>query len=198
MRSRVIVAVLLALATTGLAAGCGDPDELSKADAQALNASRSDIGDALDTEETLRTDKAQAVRLRTSVQKTVSMGSFEGGKPDEFGLAALGELRRVVPSLVQRHYNGDVFALDAPATKAFLAYAASDPQRAMAPSVRKEVSTIETTLDRSGAGPDTRVPPPDRSSGDQTVSGYLREIAGDLRPRYPREAARIAKARKGL
>jgi hypothetical protein len=198
VRRWAILALLAAVAAAALAVGCGDPDKLSKNDALALNASRSDIGDALDTEETIRTDKAAATRLRTKVQKTVSMGSFEGGKPDEFGLAALGELRQQVPSLVQEHYNGDVYALDAPATKAFLQYAVRDPQRALLPAVREEVATIEDVLDRSGAAADTRVPPPDRSASDETVSDYLREIEGDLKPQYPHEAARIAKARDSL
>lgn len=181
------------------AVGCGGPDELSKKDASALNASRSDIGDALDTAETIRTSKREALRLAATVQKTVSIGSFEGGKPDEFGLAALGELREVVPSLVRQKPDGTVFALDAPATRVFLLYAVSDPRRALLRPVREEVATIEMVVDRSDAGPDTRVPPADRTASDnETVSKYLREIEGDLRPQYPREAARIRTVREGL
>ncbi|MGI8845563.1 MAG: hypothetical protein ACR2HC_05220 [Thermoleophilaceae bacterium] len=189
----------IALAIGGITVGCGPPDELSRADARALDASRSDIGDALDTEERIRTSKAEAVRLRTTVQKTVSTGSFEAGKPDEFGLAALGELRQVAPSLVRERSDGTVFALNAPATRDFLQYAATDPRRALLRPVREEVRTIEQVLDRSGAGPDTRLPAPDRTgSGDETVGSYLREIEGDLRPRYPAEADRIGKAREQL
>lgn len=189
----------MALAIGGMTVGCGPPDELGRADARALDASRSDIGDALNTEERIRTSKAEAVRLRTTVQKTVSTGSFEAGKPDEFGLAALGELRQVAPSLVRERSDGTVFALNAPATRDFLQYAATDPRRALLRPVREEVRTIEQVLDRSGAGPDTRVPPPDRTgSGDETVGSYLREIEGDLRTRYPAEAARIRKAREQL
>lgn len=195
---RLTCGVVAALAVAGAAAGCGAPDELSKVEAGDLNASRSDIGDALDTEETIRTDRSEATRLRAKVQKVVSTGSFEGGKPDEFGLAALGELRQVVPSLVEQR-GGTVVALNAPGTRAFLRYATSDPQRALLLPVREEVATIEHVLDRSSAEADTRVPPADRSaSSNETVGPYLREIEGDLKPRYPREAARIRKAREGL
>ena len=64
-------------------------------------AHESGLDDAIDTEETLRTSRVRgtpAAPRRFSA--IVSDGSFEDATLDEFGLAALGELRLVVPSLV--------------------------------------------------------------------------------------------------
>lgn len=198
MRRLAWVVCLAVLAGTGCG-GDSAPDHLNTRDAQTLNHSRSDIGDALDTEETIRTSKQAATRLRAKVQKTVGMGSFENGKPDEFGLAALGELRTQVPSLVNERPDGTVYALDTRAARDFLSYSVSDPARALQRPVDEEVATIEQALKRSKAGAKTKVQTPDASApSSETVSGYLREIEGDLRARYPREAARIRTAREAL
>lgn len=195
MRSALLI-ILLAL---GALAGCGDAAELSKDDVRTLEASRSDLDDALDTEETLRTSKSEALALRTKVQKIVGQGSFEnGGKPDEFGLAALGELRELVPSLVLERGNS-VIALDQAATRAFLAKAVSDPPGALYPAAADEVDTIEKIVGGDDVGPDTEIPPSSPgASGNQTVTEYLREAERDVRRVWPSLARRLAAAREEL
>ena len=189
MRSAALAA-LLALAL-GLTA-CGDADELAKKDAQTLTTSREDLDDALDTEETLRTSKEEAASLRIKVQRIIGRGAFEnGGKPDEFGLAALGELRDLVPSLVLE--RGDsVVALDSAATKEFVAQAVSDPAAALYLPAKSEVDSITEVTEGDDVGPDTKV------RGNQTVSAYLTGAERDVRPVWPRQAARLKAAREGL
>lgn len=187
---------MIALVALG---GCGDAAELSKKDATTLNASRSDLDDALDTEETLRTSLAEAATLRTKAQRIVGRGSFEnGGKPDEFGLAALGELRELVPSLVLER-GSSVVALDQPATRAFLAKATTDPAGALYPAAESEVDSIEKVVGGDDVGADTKVPATSPgASSNQTVSGYLRESQRDVAPVWPRLAARLKSAREDL
>lgn len=184
---------LIAVAALGLAlAGCGDARELSKEDARTLATSRADMDDALDTEETLRTSKAEALTLRTKVQKIISRGSFEnGGKPDEFGLAALGELRDLVPSLVLERGSA-VIALDQAASKAFLAKATSDPAGALYLPAKDEVDSIEKVVGGDDVGPETKV------RAGQTVPQYLKAVERDVRPVWPRLAERLKAAREDL
>jgi hypothetical protein len=191
--------IAAAVALGSLAAGCGDIEELGKRDATTLHASRSDIDDALDTEETLRTSKARATALRTKVQRIVSRGAFEnGGKPDEFGLAALGELRELVPSLVLER-GESVIDLDQAATRAFLAKATTDPAAALYPAAKSEVDSIEKVVGADGVGKDTVVPATSPgASSDETVIEYLRETEGDVRPVWPRLADRLKSARLDL
>ena len=188
MRSTALILLLAA----GLAlAACGDAEELSKQDAQTLTTSREDLDDALDTEETLRTSNEEAASLRIKVQKIIGRGSFEnGGRPDEFGLAALGELRELVPSLVLERGN-QVAALDTAATKEFIAQAVNDPAAALYLPAKREVDSITEVVGTDDVGPDTKV-------GDQTVSEYLREAERDIRTVWPRLAARLKSAREDL
>jgi len=180
--------VALALGLTA----CGDADELSKKDAQTLTTSREDLDDALDTEETLRTSKEEAASLRLKVQKIIGRGAFEnGGKPDEFGLAALGELRDLVPSLVLE--RGDaVVALDTAATKEFMAQAVNDPAAALYLPAKSEVDSIVKVTAGDDVGPDTKV------RGKQTVSAYLTAAERDVRAVWPRLADRLKSTREGL
>jgi len=187
---RSALAVLLLVAAVALAA-CGDAEELSKEDTTTLNASRSDLDDALDTEEVLRTSKDEATALRTKVRRIIARGSLEnGGKPDEFGLAALGELRELVPSLVIER-GDEVVALDQAATKAFLANALTDPAAALLPAARSEVAAITEVAGGDDVGPDTK-------AGGQTVTVYMRQAERDIRPVWPRLADRLKKAREEL
>ena len=190
MRSATLVA-LLAIVLAMTACG-GDAEELSKKDAQTLTTSREDLDDALDTEETLRTSKEEAASLRLKVQRIIGRGAFEnGGKPDEFGLAALGELRELVPSLVLE--RGDsVVALDArrdqgvrrPGRERSRRRPCTCPPRAR--WTRSRRSWAATT-----SGPTPR-------PGKQTVSEYLRETEGDVRPVWPRLAERLQSTREEL
>jgi hypothetical protein len=187
-----LVAAITALLALGLVAGgCGDAEELSKQDSQTLHTSRSDLDDALDTEETLRTSKEEARTLRAKVQKIIGRGSFEnGGKPDEFGLAALGELRELVPSLVLE--RGDaVVALDEQATRAFMADAIGDPAKALYGPAKEEVDSMTDVAGGDDVGPETKVPP-------ETVADFLQSAERDVRPVWPSLAARLKKAREAL
>ncbi len=181
--------------------GCGGKaDAVSKRDARELASSRSDLDDALDTAETLRTSKSEARRLRARVQRIIGDGSLEGtGKPDEFGLAALGRLRELAPSLVVEGRDGAVRSLDGEETSAFITYAVKDPARALFPAAQQEVANIERVTGGDDVGADTMVPPADpTASGDQTVSEYLHEAQRDTRSLWPGLSRRLAKAREGL
>lgn len=165
----------------------------------ALETAREDLDDVIDTGETLRTSKQEARRLRRAVQGIVSGGALEAERPDEFGLAALGQLRRLVPSLVEVNRDGTVRALDRPATRAFLRYAESDAGRALAGPAGEPVEAIELTLKDSEAGPDTRIAPSDPTvSQDLTVADYLREAERDLAPIWPELAGRLRAVREEL
>ena len=188
MRPRLAVAA----AVLAVLAGCGAPDELARLDALELADARERLDDALDTEETLRTSPHETRRIRAEVRRIVSRGYFEAQTLDEFGLAALGELQQVVPSLVETDSNGVPKNLDRPALRAFLRYAATDPERALLGPATDEVAAIDQTLEDSGADGDTRVPTPNGESiKDKTVNEYLRAAERDLRPVWPSLAARL-------
>jgi hypothetical protein len=179
--------------------GCGAPEELSREDAQRLGAAAERLDDAIDTHETLRTSRAEARRLRSKVQTIVSGGAFEAKRLDEFGLAALGELRMIVPSLVFTDREGTAIRLDRAATRAFLRFAVSDPGRALGGPARREVEAIERVLDDSEADGATRVPRVARlAAADRTVADLLRRLERDLRPIFPRLANSMRRARDDL
>ncbi len=193
---RLLAAALAVLCLGGLAlVGCGaKTNKLSDQDARELANSRSDLDDALDTAETLRTSDSEARRLRAQVQKIIGDGSLEGkGKPDEFGLAALGRLRDLAPSLVVED-GGSVRALDGEETSAFLTYAVKDPARALYPAAQREVANIERVTGGGDVGPDTKIP----KLRDQTVEAYLREARRDTRSLWASLSRRLAKAQEGL
>lgn len=195
MRFRLAVAA----AVLAVLAGCGAPDELSRLDALELADTRERLDDALDTEETLRTSPREVRRIRGEVRWIVSRGSFETEHLDEFGLAALGELQQVVPSLVETDSDGVPKNLDRPALRAFLRYAETDPKRALLGPARGEVEAIDRTVADSGAGGDTRVPRREaRATGDETVEEYLRTAERDLRPIWPQLADRLRSTRDDL
>ena len=166
-------------------AGCGAPDELSRVDALEFADARERLDDAMDTEETLRTSPARGPQDARGGAADRGPGSFETKILDEFGLAALGELQQVVPSLVETDSDGVPKSLDRPALRAFLRYAETDPDRALLGPAR--------TRSARSSGP-WRTPTPTarrachaerRGDQGQTVDEYLRDAERDLRPIWP-------------
>ncbi len=186
-------AALVALAAAVVVTGCGAPEELSETDGRALAAARERLDDAIDTEETLRTSKVEARRLRRRVRALISDGSFESKRLDEFGIARLGLLREVVPSLVVVNERGSPRALDRPATAAFLRFAERDAGRAMLRPAREGVEAIVEGIERGDAGEDTKIP-----GVDETAAAFLRETERDVRPIWPSLAERLGDAREEL
>jgi len=195
MRPRLAVAA----AVLAVLAGCGAPDELSRDHAIALANARERLDDAVDTAETLRTSPRETRRIRAEVRRIVSRGYFEAEKLDEFGLAALGEMQQVLPSVVETDADGVPEDLDRRALRAFLRFSNRNPQLALIGPARDEVDTIDKTIEDSGADGDTRVPTPGGESiKDQTVEEYLREGERDLRPIWPSQANRLRSTRNEL
>ena len=186
-------AARVALVAAVAVAGCGAPDELSESDGRTLAAARERLDDAIDTEETLRTSKVEARRLRRRVRALVSDGSFESKRLDEFGIARLGLLREVVPSLVIVDERGSARALDRPATAAFLRFAERDARRAMLGPARDQVEAIVETIEDADAGADTKIP-----VAGGTAGGFLRETERDVRPVWRSLAERLGEVRREL
>jgi len=144
-----------ALLACAILAGCGAPERLSEREGTALLDAREVIDGTIDNAETLRTSPEEARRIRREVQKIVSRGAFETAPLDEFGLAALGELREIVPGLAETDAQGVVESLDRPATRAFLRYATSDAKRALRKPANDEVFAIEEVIRKAEPGPDS-------------------------------------------
>jgi hypothetical protein len=166
----------------------GPPEKLSERDATALLEAREHLDDAIDTEETLRTSPEQARKLRRKAQAIVAEGAFETEELDEFGLAALGRLMLLVPSLVEVDDKRVPEALDRPATRDFLRYAERDADRALLRPAQEEVEAMERIVERSEAGPDTQIPP---EEPPLTVSNYLGEIERNIERIWPGLAERL-------
>jgi len=181
LAAAVVVVVVLA--------GCGAPEKLSVRDGRRLAMARAHLDDSIDTEEALRTSEAEARRLRRQVNRLVSDGSFEDRKLDEFGLARLGQLREVVPSLVIDDSQGSVHALDRPATADFLRFAERDAARAMLGPARTQVSHMVDTLRGADAGKDTKIPVVGTTAGT-----YVREAERDVKRIWPALGERLAGA----
>ena len=204
LATRLVAAMAAAALCLSLAACDGSPDlvgppeQLKDGEAATLMDAREGLDDAIDTEETLRTSPAQARKLRRRVQSIVSEGTFESERLDEFGLAALGRLGLVVPSLVKRDADGVPESLDRPATQAFLRYAERDAGRAMLLPAQDAVETIVATVEASEAGPDTRIPQRDAAPTlDLRVGGYLREAEHDTQRIWTKLSERLRTLRQG-
>ena len=185
---RLAPSVALGLVLAAVAA-CGSPEELSQDDGRVLTSAREQIDDAIDTEETLRTSKDEARRLVARVRKIVAKGSFETDKLDEFGIADLGLLREIVPSLVIVDADGTPEDLDRSALKAFLANATSDAPAALLPAVEKRVGVIVDKLEATDAGDDTKIP-----GAQADAAGFLDAVARDVRRIWPDQAERLDEA----
>jgi hypothetical protein len=177
----------------------GPPSELSKKDSTALTDERRSLDAAIATEAKLSASPQAARKLRAKVQAIVSEGAFETEKLDEFGLAALGRLGLLVPNLVEADSDYVPVALYVGATRAFLRFAERDPARALLLPVEKTVRAIERTVERSEAGPDTRILPEDgKESPDVRVADYLQEAENDIQPIWPKLSRRLRVLREGL
>lgn len=181
-----------ALAAVAIAA-CGAPSELSGEDGVQLDIARDRTIAAIETEERLGSSPATADRLVARVREIVSSGALEARQLDEFGLAALGELRLAVPSLAIVDRQEIPRELDREALTAFLAKAKTDPAAAMRPAAATETARIVDVVERSGAGPDSEIP-----VVDMTADVYLADLAMRLRPVWPDLAADLAAVRSRL
>ncbi len=175
------------------------PTELSKRDSAALTDARRSLDATIKTEARLSASPQAARRIRGRVQAIVSEGVFETERLDEFGLAALGRLSLVAPSLVEMDSDGVPEALDAEATRTFLRFAERDPARALLVAAERLVGTIERTVQRSEAGPGTRIlPEAGEASPGRRVAGYLQAAEDDTEPIWPELSRRLRVLREGL
>jgi hypothetical protein len=166
--------LLTAAAAAALLAGCdGDTAELDPDDARRLAVARAELDDAIDTEETLRTDPEEARRLVRLVRRRL------GGSP--------ARVEEVVPSLVDADGR-----LDRPAVRAFLTYAGSDAAMAMLPPAEDAVDTATGALEKADA--ETKIP----TLENRTAEAYAREAERDTRPIWPDLADRLEEARGEL
>ncbi|MDP9135122.1 MAG: hypothetical protein M3N56_09890, partial [Actinomycetota bacterium] len=186
-------ALLLAAFVAAVVAACGAPGELPETDGVALDLARDRAIAAVGVEQRLSASPAAATRKIDRVREIVSSGALEARQLDEFGLAALGELRLAVPSLVIVDRLGVPRELDRAALTAFLAEAESDAAAATRPAAAAETKRIVDIVEGSDAGPDTEIP-----VVDMTVDVYLADLAERLRPVWPDLAADLAAVRSGL
>lgn len=162
------VAALAAAALTG----CGSPAELTPDQAQVLKSARERLDDAIDTEETCRTDRDECRHLVIEARRNVR-------KPDQ--------LAKVVPSLVTP--AGNVYP---PAFNAFQLDALASPRLALRLPAAKEAQRMVNTL--SGKDPDTVIKPLE----NQHAKTYLTEAAGDTRRIWPDISRVLRQARDAL
>jgi hypothetical protein len=184
--------VLVAFAAAAIAA-CGAPDELARGDGEQLVLARDRIVAAIETERRLRSSPETAERLHARVRKIVASGALEAERLDEFGLAALGELGLVVPSLVIFDRLRIPRQLDREALKTFLAEATSDPAAAVERPTRVEVRRIADLLSQADADADTEIPPAQQQTGV-----YLEDLESRVRPTWPKLADELANLRRDL
>lgn len=187
-----LATILLAalLATTAVA--CGSP-KLSEQDGADLRLARDRAIAAVTTEQRIADSPAAAERLLARVRKIVASGAFEAKQLDEFGLAALGELRLVAPSLVIVDRQEVPRQLDRPALTAFLEQVLTDPSKALKPAATVEVANIDRIVESSGAGADSDIP-----GVGMTVDVYLADLAARLEPVWPDLAAKLQATRAAL
>jgi len=189
---RLAALLLAALAAVTIAA-CGAPDALQESEGVQLDLARDRTLAAVEVERRLSGSPATADRLVARVRKIVASGALEAKQLDEFGLAALGELRLAVPSLVMVDRLEVPRQLDRPALTAFLADAKDDPVAATRPAAAAEVARIVEIFDSSDAGGDTEIP-----VADMTVDVYLADLAARLHPIWPDLAADLSAVRSSL
>jgi hypothetical protein len=188
-----LVALILAALAAATVAACGAPSSLPESEGVELDMARDRTIAALEVERRLSQSPATADRLVARVRKIVSSGALEARQLDEFGLAALGELRLAAPSLVIVDRLEVPRELDRPALTAFLADAKDDPAAATRPAAATEVARIVEIFDGADVGPDTEIP-----VVDMTADLYLADLAARLQPVWPDLAAKLSTVRSSL
>jgi hypothetical protein len=184
---------VLAVLGAAVLGACGALSELSEQDGIKLDRARDRTLAAVEVERRLSNSPAEAGRLVKRVRDIVSSGALEARQLDEFGLAALGELRLAVPSLVIVDRLEVPRELDRAALTTFLAEAESDPSAATRPAAAAETARIVKLVDAADAAPDTEVP-----VLDMTVDVYLADLAARLRTVWPALAADLSAVRSRL
>jgi hypothetical protein len=185
-----LLAAALAAATV---AACGAPGALPESDGVQLDLARDRTVAAVEVERRLSGSPVTVDRLTARVRKIVASGALEAKQLDEFGLAALGELRLAVPSLVIVDRLEVPRELDRPALTAFLANAKDDPAAATRPAAAAEVARIVAIFDTADAAPDTEIP-----VVEMTADVYLADLADRLHPVWPDLAADLSAVRSDL
>jgi hypothetical protein len=168
-------------------AACGTPDELSQSEGRALEIARDRAVAAVELNRQLEESPTVAERVIGRVRKIVRTGALEPQRLDEFGLAALGELRHDAPSLVIVDSQEVPRELDRQALTALLENAETDVDAATRIPAEQEVEAIDDILTEADAGPDTRIP-----VLDTTVSSYREALAAQLRLAWPDLADQVA------
>jgi hypothetical protein len=145
----------LALAALAAAAltGCGSPADLTPDQAETLKSARERLDDAIDTEETCRTDRDECRHLVAESRRYAT-------DPEQ--------LAKVVPSLVTP--SGNVYP---PAFNAFQQDALADPKLALRLPAAKEAQRMVNVLSGKDAG--TVIKP----LHNQKADAYLAEAARD-------------------
>jgi hypothetical protein len=183
---------LAALAAAAISA-CGGPGSLSESDGVQLDLARDRAIAAVEDERRLSASQETAERLLDRVRKIVATGALEAEQLDEFGLAALGELRLAVRSLVIVDRLEIARQLDRPALTAFLANATRDPNAATRPAAAAEVDRIVEIFKGADADPGTEIP-----VANMTADLYLADLVARLHPVWPGLAARLSAVRSSL
>jgi hypothetical protein len=160
VRAVVAAAVLAAVALPG----CGGPAKLSSGEGQQLKSARERLDDAIDTEETCRTDRGECRRLVVQARRY---------RKDPKRLA------QVVPSLVTP--AGKVYT---PAYNAFEQNALASSSLALRLPAAKEAQRMVNVL--SGKDKDTVIAP----VNNQHAGAYLTEAQRDTRPIW-RDISRV-------
>ena len=149
--------------------GCGGPAELTPDQAKALQSARERLDDAIDTEETCRTDRSECRHL-------VSEARLNANNPRQ--------LAKVVPSLVTP--TGNIYP---PAFHAFEANALTRPKLALRLPAAKEAQRMINTL--QGADAETVIKPLE----NKQAGPYLDEAARDTRRIWP-DISRVLKQQR--
>jgi hypothetical protein len=186
-----LFATLLAALGAAAVAACGGSGELSESEGVQLDLARDRIIAAVDVEQRLSSSPAAAERLYQRVRKIVSTGALESRQLDEFGLAALGELRLAAPSLVIVDRQGVPRKLDRQALSLFLDDARDSPASAAYPAAAVEVSRVVGLV--AGDDPDSEIP-----VVDMTVDVLLADLAARTRPIWPDLAEKLSATRSQL
>lgn len=166
-----VPAALAAAAVAAVAlAGCGGPAKLTPDQAKALQSARERLDDAIDTEETCRTDRSECRHLVSEARRYATDPK---------------QLAKVVPSLVTP--TGNVYP---PAFHAFEAAALVQPKLALRLPAAKEAQRMVNTL--QGADAETEIKP---LEGKQ-AGPYLDEAARNTRRIWP-DISRVLKQARG-